>query len=89
MASFLDSYETLLEQSLHISEEKEYKFSLFRHKKNNTMSIGLREFKHTASYDGVNGKNGMMLVVRNYEDIDNYIKWLTTALEEAKSKVDK
>ena len=82
--AFLDNYDVLLEKSLHINAEKEYKLSLFKHKKSGNLSIGLREFKHTASYDGVNAKNGITMTVNNVEHIDEYIKWISEALQEAK-----
>lgn len=71
MASFSDSNNTIFEQRMPTTAGKEVVFSLIENKKSGALRMGVREWKHSESYDGPT-RNGMLISVESAETVD---KW--------------
>lgn len=71
--AFTESNNTLFENTMKLSDVAEIKFSMLENKKSGILRAGIREFKHTDSYDGPT-RNGMMIRLNTVDDVEKYQK---------------
>ena len=71
MATFADSNNTIFEMKMPTTAGKEVVFSLVENKKSGALKMGVREWKHSESYDGPT-RNGMLIPVDSPETVDRW-----------------
>jgi hypothetical protein len=81
--AFNDSNNVLFENEMKLSDVGEIKFSMLENKKSGILRAGIREFKHTDSYDGPT-KNGMMIRLNTVEEVEQYQKAFNDFFEQVK-----
>lgn len=83
--AFNESNNVLFESELK-NDVGEIKFSMLENKKSGILRAGIREFKHTESYDGPT-KNGMMIRLNTIEEVEAYQKAFNDFFDKVKEKM--
>ncbi len=69
-----DNYNTIFTKEFKVDDgPKVWKMNVEEHKTKGTLSMNIRQFKHTESYDGPT-KKGLLIQIESAEDIDKYQK---------------
>ena len=81
-----DNYNIIYSKEVQTNDYQYWQFRLEEHKTRGNLIMSARQFKKTDTYDRPT-KNGFMIQVNTFEDVDKFKDAIVTLCEEAKSKL--